>query len=315
MTTIGDIARILGITAGTVSRALRSDPRVKEKTRLEVLAQAKKMDYVPNRAAQHLARGKSDTIWILLGSLEWIQERHFASACNTFLWNKGYRALIVLHDNNEHKLKTILQDLASGSADGAMVLPTFKKNPLTVVKDIKVPLLFIDRWIKGLKVPVVTSNNKDGSWQLLQKALGEGPIFSNVLSFREANNEVERDRQRGLVEACNDYGIALQTSGANLPSNTPFAIYGNSQNEIQAWLSQQTENIVRQCVSILTWDQWLGSTLPAQTVFVALQDFEGMAQLATDFLLDWIETGVAKHTKTQVPLLEVATVHISTVFN
>jgi DNA-binding LacI/PurR family transcriptional regulator len=305
LTTIGDIAKSLGITAGTVSRALRSDPRVKEQTRLLVLSQADKMGYVPNRVAQHLARGKSDTIWILLASLEWAQERQFASACNKLLWAKGYRAWVVLHDNQEDKLKTILQDLASGSADGAMVFPASDKHSLSYFKNIRVPLLFIDRWMKGTKFPVITSNNKQGSRQLMDKVIREGIGFSVVLNSRKAMNEVDQDRQRGLEESCKEHNFLLLKSNMDVPPDTPFALYGNSQVEIISWLSQQSEGIMRQCKCILTWDQWLGATVPAQAVFVAKQNFEAMAQMATDILIDWIEKNDITYAKNELPLLEI----------
>lgn len=308
MPTITDIAKALGITAGTVSRALRSDPRVKETTRLDVLAKAQSLGYVPHRAAQHLARGKSDTVWILLGDLEWPQERQFASACNRLLWQRGYRSLIVLHDHNEAKLKMLLQDLASGSADGAMILPTVGMKPTQLYKDLQVPLLFVDRWVKGLKFPVVTSNNFQGAKTLLRRALEQGPAFSTVITTREARNEVEQDRHRGLSEACKECGITLHYSPPSIPVGAPLAIYGNTQEDIVEGLRQGGLN---QCVSILTWDQWLGSPRPAQAVYYARQDFEAMSNSATEILLAWITTNNIAHGKTETPILDILSIQRS----
>jgi LacI family transcriptional regulator len=64
-TTIKDIAKRLGITHQTVSRALNNDPRVKGETAAKIKALAAEMSYFPNIAARGLARAKSNTIDIV----------------------------------------------------------------------------------------------------------------------------------------------------------------------------------------------------------------------------------------------------------
>jgi LacI family transcriptional regulator len=64
-TTIKDIAKKLGITHQTVSRALNNDPRVSRETAAKIKALAVKMSYFPNTAARGLARAKSNTIAII----------------------------------------------------------------------------------------------------------------------------------------------------------------------------------------------------------------------------------------------------------
>ena len=53
--TIHDVARIAGVAASTVSRALRDDPRITEPTRLRVMEAVEELHYVPRAAAQSLA--------------------------------------------------------------------------------------------------------------------------------------------------------------------------------------------------------------------------------------------------------------------
>ncbi len=64
-TTIKDIAKKLGISHTTVSRALNEDPRISGETTAKVLVAAEKMNYTPNYAARGLARAKSNTIAIV----------------------------------------------------------------------------------------------------------------------------------------------------------------------------------------------------------------------------------------------------------
>ncbi|MDR7124807.1 LacI family DNA-binding transcriptional regulator [Pseudotabrizicola sp. 4114] len=59
MATIKDIARVLGLSASTVSRALAGNARIPETTRLRVQTTAEELGYAPNRAAQSLVGGRS----------------------------------------------------------------------------------------------------------------------------------------------------------------------------------------------------------------------------------------------------------------
>jgi DNA-binding LacI/PurR family transcriptional regulator len=55
-TTIKDIAKSLGLSANTVSKALTGKPQISEKTRTLILETAVRMDYTPNETARALVR-------------------------------------------------------------------------------------------------------------------------------------------------------------------------------------------------------------------------------------------------------------------
>jgi len=56
-TTIKDIAQMTGVSAFTVSKALRGKDKVAEKTRERIMQAADELNYVPNKAARRLVRG------------------------------------------------------------------------------------------------------------------------------------------------------------------------------------------------------------------------------------------------------------------
>ncbi|WP_223359041.1 MULTISPECIES: LacI family DNA-binding transcriptional regulator [unclassified Leifsonia] len=61
-----DVARVAGVSAQTVSRALSGHPNVQEKTRAKVLAAVEQLGYRMNNAARMLSSGHSRTIGIVL---------------------------------------------------------------------------------------------------------------------------------------------------------------------------------------------------------------------------------------------------------
>jgi DNA-binding LacI/PurR family transcriptional regulator len=67
-TGIHDLARHLGLTVGTVSRALNNRPEVNEKTRERVLEAALAIGYAPNQSGRSLRTGTTNTVGFMLES-------------------------------------------------------------------------------------------------------------------------------------------------------------------------------------------------------------------------------------------------------
>lgn len=70
--TIVTIALACGVTDGTVSRALRGDPRVKAETRDRVVEAARRLGYRPDLAARALKQGRSGLIGVVCDSGSWM---------------------------------------------------------------------------------------------------------------------------------------------------------------------------------------------------------------------------------------------------
>ena len=68
--TIYDIARKNGVSAITVSRALRGDPRVKGETAARILRCADKLAYIPDLSARALQSGRTRMLGMLMPSLD-----------------------------------------------------------------------------------------------------------------------------------------------------------------------------------------------------------------------------------------------------
>jgi LacI family transcriptional regulator len=77
--TIKDVARMLGLSPSTVSRALSDHPHVREATKERVRAAARTLDYVPNAAAQSIQRRRSSLIGLIVPD---IHNEFYASVAN-----------------------------------------------------------------------------------------------------------------------------------------------------------------------------------------------------------------------------------------
>jgi DNA-binding LacI/PurR family transcriptional regulator len=66
MITIKDVARVAGVSVGTVSKVFNGCLSVKPGTRERIFKAAAELDYAPNRSARQLANGLADTIGVVL---------------------------------------------------------------------------------------------------------------------------------------------------------------------------------------------------------------------------------------------------------
>src|SRR5437868_2245730 len=119
--TIKDIARALGISTSTVSRALRDSYEISKTTKELVINYAKNVNYKPNPIALSLKAKKSKSIGIILPE---IANNFFSQVINGIecvARNEGYN--VVITQNFESYINEINNTnfLASGSIDGCLV--------------------------------------------------------------------------------------------------------------------------------------------------------------------------------------------------
>lgn len=121
--TIHDLARMTGLNASTVSRALRNDRRVKPATRERIQELARRKGYVPNLPARQLAAGKTGNIWFCFGSPDADIERETAVELDNRFDRAGYDLQIVLHSNQPERFRRRLEKLSQQAADAAVIIP------------------------------------------------------------------------------------------------------------------------------------------------------------------------------------------------
>src|SRR4028118_746348 len=92
--TIKDIAKELGISTSTVSRALRDSYEISAETKKLVLECAERLDYRPNPIAQSLKERRSRSIGVVVSE---IANNFFSQAINgieSVAYSRGYHVII-----------------------------------------------------------------------------------------------------------------------------------------------------------------------------------------------------------------------------
>lgn len=133
MSGIKGLADHLGISIGTVSRALNNKPDVNPKTRLKVLKAAKELGYMPDQAGRSLRNGTSNVIGFVLdtdgpsmmeGDLFFMR---VFDGMQSVLLEKNLNLVAFLSPKTEDSV-TYLQRIVAGRFTDALVLSATRKT-------------------------------------------------------------------------------------------------------------------------------------------------------------------------------------------
>jgi len=176
--TIKDIAKELGISKSTVSRALSSDSQnvSKETVRL-VLDTAERMGYRKNEMAVNLRHRSTKTIGIVLPEAETSFYMKFTSFVQHLLQLKGYRLLLAISDEDFINERSNIELFDKYRVDGLLVSTCHSKANYDFYDSfIKrgIPMVFFDRIIPGLECSSVRSDEYKSAFFLMEHLIYDG---------------------------------------------------------------------------------------------------------------------------------------------
>lgn len=123
MITIKDIAREVGVSYSTVSRALNHVPGTKEETRRRVLEVAERLGYEPNAIARSLVTNRSHTLAFILPDLANPFFTTILQSAEREADAQGYQLLITETRWDEEKEQQELKLLKEKRVDGILLYP------------------------------------------------------------------------------------------------------------------------------------------------------------------------------------------------
>ena len=171
--TIKDIARELGLSVATVSRALSRPELLKPETRERVLAVAHRLGYQPNLIARGLRMQETRLIFVVTRSLSPFFLDVFRGvevAAREF----GYDVLMGHTEYIAEREGLFLDQVASGRADGVILVTSADAVALATRRRPMPPLVAALEAIDGLSVPTVCIDHTEAGAQAARHLIGLG---------------------------------------------------------------------------------------------------------------------------------------------
>ncbi|NOZ34014.1 MAG: LacI family transcriptional regulator [Chlorobi bacterium] len=201
--TIKDIAKILDISASTVSRALKDHPDISIETKNKVKKLADKLKYKPNAIALSLQSNKSHIIGIIVPQIV----HHFfstvISGIEELAADKGYNIIITQSNESQKKELDNCQTLLSGRVDGMIVSRTKDTENFDHFRNILntgTPIVFFDRTCHGIKTDKVIIDDYKAAYDATEYLIKTG--CKNLLHFAGPKNlKISSKRMWGFADA------------------------------------------------------------------------------------------------------------------
>jgi LacI family transcriptional regulator len=160
-TTLADIARELGISKMTVSRAINNHPEINTETRERVLELARRMNYHPNQHARALATNRSYLFGLIVPDLMHSYYAELLRSIESVARPAGFQIVVFNTEEDaarERDEVEVLLHCTDGLIIASALPPEDTKQYGKMIKD-GARIVLIDRELRNLRCPMVTTDN------------------------------------------------------------------------------------------------------------------------------------------------------------
>ncbi|MET7848517.1 LacI family DNA-binding transcriptional regulator [Streptomyces avermitilis] len=141
-----DVAAQAGVSAMTVSRVLKGDPRVSDRSRALVLAAVEELGYRLNETARSLRVGGSGLIGLVVTNIANPFYSRLALGVQEVAGEHGLRVLLANTGEDTDREQELVDDLLARQVDGIVLVPAGTgQGPLALVAARKMPLVLASR--------------------------------------------------------------------------------------------------------------------------------------------------------------------------
>lgn len=210
--TMKDIAKELGISVATVSRALQNSPRISVERREQVQKFAREHNFSPNMLAESLRRSKEMPIKIIGVIIPQFVHYYFSSILTGIEEEasaRGYRIMIAQSDEKYEKEVKICQSFFENQVCGIIVSQakdTVKYDHFQKLIDNGVPLVFYDRICTGINASRVVVDDYMGAYTAVTHLIDTGckriAFYGSSMKL-----EISKNRYNGYKDALLKHGL------------------------------------------------------------------------------------------------------------
>lgn len=210
--TLKDIAKELGVSINTISLALNNSSRVSIETRLRVQEAAKRLHYVPNRAAQSLVTRHSKLVGLIVRGFSNRVLNQVALRLEQLLYQEGYGLVLVDTTPPCSELRA-LQLLEAQQVEGIFMYPSLPpdKRVVSYIQSLSIPVMMLSYGDYEAFTDCVYVDREKSSYLVTKHLLELGHREIALVCFSGAANNAQLDCERlnGYLRALNEYGLTF----------------------------------------------------------------------------------------------------------
>lgn len=222
--TMKDIARELGVSVATVSRALQNSPRISEERKQIIQQYAREHNFTPNILAESLRNSKVKPMKIIGVIIPEIVHYYFSTVLQGIEEEAsahGYRIMVAQSNEQYEREVQLCQSFYENKVCGIIVSQakdTHKYDHFQKLLDMGVPLVFYDRICTGINASMVVVDDYMAAFNAVNYLISRG--CRRIAYFgSQMNLEIAKNRYNGYKDALLKNGLPFDESLTRICDN------------------------------------------------------------------------------------------------
>ena len=325
MATQKELAKLAGVSAGTVSNVISGSARGSERNKEKVLNAVRALDYQPNLIARSLKTNRTRTLGIVVPDITIPFFPKIVRGAESAARERGYFLIVLDSEHNHAREIDMITLLRSQRVEGILLVAAGGRNKVTAEPPTFLasspPVVYVDRLPDGVAVDSVSVDDRSaaemGVSHLISRGHTQIAIITGPLSLKN-----EQERLRGYREALHKSGLPVResliwpgsfdrTEVARIchkelfqPTGRPSALFAtNGVTGLEALRSIYAAGLkTPQDVAFVTFDELTTDDFFRPSVTCVLQPTFDIGYRAVEVLLNRIERGSFKGPRHKIRL-------------
>ncbi len=205
-----ELAKLAGVSSGTVSNVISGVTGVSERSRRKVLEAIKTLNYQPNLIARSLRTNRTNTLGIVIPDITVPFFARVIRGAESAAREAGYY-LTVLDSESNHARETAMMGLLRSQRVEGILLVTAGGHKWSAEESATllagVPIVCLDRLPAGLDVDSVCVDDCRAAEMAIEHLIAQGHTRIAIITGPQAL-ENEKERLRGYRQALQQAGLA-----------------------------------------------------------------------------------------------------------
>jgi DNA-binding LacI/PurR family transcriptional regulator len=316
MATQKELAKLAGVSAGTVSNVISGSARVGERYKKKVLKAVRALNYQPNLIARSLKTNRTRTLGIVVPDITIPFFPKIVRGAESAARERGYFLIVLDSEHNHAREVDMMTLLRSQRVEGILLVAAGGRKG-TIESSASFasgpPVVYLDRLPDGIEVDSVSVDDRTaaemGVSHLLSRGYTQIAVVTGPLTLKN-----EQERLRGYRRALRKSGLPVRESliwagsfdadevarichkGLFQPTGRPSALFAtNGVTGLQALRSIYAAGLkTPRDIAFVTFDELTTDDFFHPGITCVLQPTFDIGYRAIEVLLNRIEKGRAE---------------------
>lgn len=206
-----EVAKYLGVSVSTVSRAFNDRSDISKETQKRVLKAARELNYTPNETARNLVTQTNKTIAAIIPDIQNPYYSEIIKNIDKVLRFNNYSLILSITNESDKEVDYYLGEMIKKRISGILLLNTVVKNkPLLEKVKRNTALVSVSASNEG--TDEIVNEDKEGTYKIVKHLIEQGHKRIAFVGYKTEENETLKNRLKGYREALEDFDLIFEES-------------------------------------------------------------------------------------------------------